>query len=141
MKRIVIASLLILCGAVHASAETDFFRDVRSPHGHARSEAAKMADARACGARNGEVSNARFPAAVQCMSSRGWAIARVERDAPEPAQQAGGSGEDAEAAAIYEEGLANEAAANDEAALAASQAATQMTNDATAQTVQGIFGP
>jgi hypothetical protein len=53
MKRIVIASLLILCGAVHASAETDIFKDVRSPPGHARNEAAKMADARACGAVNG----------------------------------------------------------------------------------------
>jgi hypothetical protein len=141
MKRIVIAGLLILCGAVQASAETDIFKDVRSPHGHARSEAAKMGDARACGAINGEVSNARFPAAVQCMSSRGWAIARIERDPPPSVQQAGGGSEDAEAAAIYEEGLANEAAANDEAALAASQAATQMTNDGIAQTVQGINGP
>jgi hypothetical protein len=140
MKRIVIASLLILCGAVHASAETDIFKDVRSPHGHARSEAAKMADARACGAVNGEVSNARFPAAVRCMSSHGWAIARIEPDAPAPAQAGGGS-DDAEATAIYEEGLATEAAANDEAALAASQAATEMTNAGIAQTVQGINGP
>jgi hypothetical protein len=108
MKRIVIASLLILCGAVHASAETDFFKDVRSPHGHARSEAAKMADARACGARNGEVSNARFPAAVQCMSSRGWAIARIERDPPPSVQQAGGGSDDADAAAVYDAGVAAE---------------------------------
>jgi hypothetical protein len=86
MKRIVLASLLILCGMAHASAETDVFKDVRSPAGHARSQAVKTADFRACGASNHEVSNTRFPAAVQCMSSRGWAIARIERDPPPPVQ-------------------------------------------------------
>jgi hypothetical protein len=73
--------------------------------------------------------------------SRGWAIARIERDPPPSVQQAGGGSDDADAAAVYDAGVAAEAAANDEAALAASQAATQMTNDGIAQTVQGINGP
>ena len=138
MKRLIIASLLILAGAGGAMAETDIFKDVRMPHGHARSQAAKMADVGACGARNGEVSNAKFPAVVACMNARGWRIARIERDPPAAAAQP----DDGPGAAVSTSDWSDndDSAANDAAALAASQAATQITNDGIAQTVQGING-
>jgi hypothetical protein len=139
MKRILIIGVLILGGVVNASAETDIFKDVRMPYGHARSQAAKMADARACGARSDEVSNARFPALVRCMSSRGWAIARIERDPPPDVRQSyAGPGAPA---AMDDSAAAVDTSADDAAALAASQAATQITNDGIAQTVQGINSP
>lgn len=139
MNRTIIAGILILGSVINASADTDVFRDVRMPHGHARSQAAKMADFRACGARNDEVSNAKFPSLVKCMSSRGWRIARIERDPASAAGQpdAPSSMTDSTGGGSFSN---DDAAADNAAALAASQAATQITNDGIAQTVQGING-
>jgi hypothetical protein len=140
MNRILIVGILILASAINASAETDIFKDVRMPYGHARSQAAKMADGRACGASNDEIPNARFPAFVKCMSARGWAIARIERDPPPDVRQSfDGPG----AAASEDDSSYSAADPSDDgaAALAASQAATQITNDGIAQTVQGSNGP
>ena len=137
MKRLIIASLLILAGAGGAMAETDIFKDVRLPHGHARSEAAKMADTRACGARNGEIDNAGFPALVACMKARGWRIAHIEPDLP-PATQADDGPRATASTSDWSD--SDESAANDAAALAASEAATEIANDGIAQTVQGING-
>jgi hypothetical protein len=80
MKSLAIASVFLLAGALNASAYTStyIFKDVRSPPWHARSQAAKLADARACGASaSDEVSAAAAPAAVQCMATHGWKVARI----------------------------------------------------------------
>jgi hypothetical protein len=67
-----------LAGALGAAAETDVYKDVRMPNGHARSMAAKRADMRACGAVNGMVSDKDFLKADACMQAHGWVIDHVE---------------------------------------------------------------
>jgi hypothetical protein len=69
-----------LGGALGATAETDVYKDVRMPNGHARSMAAKRADMRACGAVNGKVSAKDFPKADACMQSHGWVIDHIVPD-------------------------------------------------------------
>jgi hypothetical protein len=88
MNRIAIASLIFVGSVLSASANTIVLKDVRNPGGHARSEATKLADARSCGADgNNWVANSKLPAVLKCMSARGWAIARFERDRSQPIQQ------------------------------------------------------
>jgi hypothetical protein len=69
-----------LAGVLNATADTDTYKDVKRPNGHARSMAAKQADIRACGAVNGFVSNKDFPKTDACMRAHGWVIARVDPD-------------------------------------------------------------
>lgn len=69
-----------LAGALNAAADTDTYKDVKRPNGHARSMAEKQADIRACRAINGLVSNKDFPKTDACMQAHGWVIARVEPD-------------------------------------------------------------
>jgi hypothetical protein len=64
---------------------------VRNPPGHARSQATKVADGHVCGASaSDEISAARGPAFVKCMSSHGWAIARIVPDRSAQTRQAYG---------------------------------------------------
>ncbi len=82
MKTIAVAGALLIASALTASAEPVYiFKDVRSPAGHARSQAVKFADGRACGASaTHEISAAKTSALVKCMSSYGWAVARIVPD-------------------------------------------------------------
>lgn len=73
-----ILAVFSLAGVLNAAADTDTYKDVKRPNGHARSMAAKQADIRACGAVNGFVSNEDFPKTDACMRAHGWVIARVD---------------------------------------------------------------
>jgi hypothetical protein len=75
-------------GALEATAETDIYRDIRMPQGHARGMAAKRADIRACGAVNGAVRDEDFGRADQCMRAHGWVVDHVVPDPP-PAEEKG----------------------------------------------------
>jgi hypothetical protein len=80
MKRIIIASMLLLSSAVYASAaDTWVFRDTLRPGGHERSMAAKRADGRKCGSsrQNTFSDSSNF---AQCMQTRGWALDHVIPD-------------------------------------------------------------
>jgi len=90
IKGFAIAGALLLGSALAASADDMYvFKDVRSAPGHARSEATKLADGRACGGNaNNYFSDAKLPGLLKCMSSRGWAVARIEPYLGTPVQQA-----------------------------------------------------
>jgi hypothetical protein len=76
-------AVLALGGARGAAAETDIFKDVLAPNGHARGMAAKRADMRTCGAVNGQVPAEDFPRSKECMRQHGWVIDHVVPDAPD----------------------------------------------------------
>jgi hypothetical protein len=76
-----------LAGALGAAAETDVYKDVRMPNGHARSMTVKRADMRACGAVNQKVSDKDFPKADACMQAHGWVIDHVVPDKATVAQR------------------------------------------------------
>jgi hypothetical protein len=80
MRVLIVASLLVLAGAVQASAsDTYVFRDALQPGGHPRSMAAKRADGRKCGStRQNTFSD--VTAFEQCMQTRGWALDHVVPD-------------------------------------------------------------
>jgi hypothetical protein len=66
--------------AAHAD-DIAYFKDMQKPGGHARSMAAKLADARACGVSGGVITGL-MPAFQKCMSGRGWAL---DHYGPDPA--------------------------------------------------------
>jgi hypothetical protein len=73
-----------LSGALCAAAETDFYKDIRRPNGHARDMAAKQADFSACGyPGSSEVPARDFPKFNTCMRAHGWVIDHVVPD-PSP---------------------------------------------------------
>jgi hypothetical protein len=90
MKVIAVASILLIGSALSASAEqTYILKDVRSPAGHARSQATKFADGRVCGASaSNEIPTAKGPAFLDCMRSHGWALSRIIPDRSAQVRQA-----------------------------------------------------
>jgi hypothetical protein len=76
-----VLAVMSLGGVLSAVAETDIYKDIRMPNGHARSMAAKRADIRACGAANG-VSEQDFARANECMRAHGWVVDHVVPDPP-----------------------------------------------------------
>jgi len=86
----ILATLSVGC-ALNAAAETDIYRDVLMPNGHARNMAAKRADARACGAPNMQVSDADFPRVNDCMRDHGWVIDHIVRSRAENERAASNS--------------------------------------------------
>jgi hypothetical protein len=134
IKSLAAASIILLAATAGAAAgqsysDTYVMKDVRSPPGHARSLAAKLADARACGAsRDAVVSDANLPAALDCMNARGWAVARVVPN--ESARPAAPSSASDDQAASDEE-AANEAA--EQSWAATQQWTTDQENAAMAQ--------
>jgi hypothetical protein len=60
-----------------------YFKDVQKPGGHARSMAAKLADARACGVSGGAITGL-MPAFQTCMSGRGWVLDHYGPDPTTP---------------------------------------------------------
>jgi hypothetical protein len=118
LKIFATAGIILLGATIGASAgaaysDTYIMKDVRSAPGHSRSQAAKLADARACGAsRDAIVQNDKLSAALDCMSARGWAVARIE---PNESARA-----------------ANRSNATDDDSWRANEAAAQQTEDANA---------
>ncbi len=77
MRNLILASLLVLAGAVQASAsDTYVFRDTLQPGGHDRSLAAKRADGRKC-ASTSQNTFSHVAAFEQCMRARGWVLDHV----------------------------------------------------------------
>jgi hypothetical protein len=144
MKRAIIVCMLLLAGvaAAHADYYEQTYHDIVRPHGKPQSDAIYQANLDICYAQTHE-DRTRFdtPAFKQCMLVHGYRYQSTRVVKTTPIQQAhtgpgvtvsiGGGGNRS----------IDDAAAADEAALAASQAATQITNDGIAQTVQGINGP
>ena len=80
MRTIILSSLLIVSGALGASADTFVFKDVQRPHGHERGMAAKRADAAKCGwTTDGRVLVSRG-AMVRCMRAHGWVVSNYISD-------------------------------------------------------------
>ena len=68
-----------------AQADTYHFTDVLRSHGHERSQSAKLADFRSCGA-SGSRFSGNMTAFEQCMRARGW---MVDRYTPDPKPRVG----------------------------------------------------
>lgn len=80
MRKLILASLLVLAGAVQASAsDTYVFRDALQPGGHDRGMAAKRADGRKCGSTSKDTFS-HVAAFEQCMRARGWVLDHVVPD-------------------------------------------------------------
>ena len=80
MRTLIVAPLLVLAGAVQASAsDTYIFRDTLQPSGHYRSMAAKRADGRKCGSTS-QNTFSHAAAFEQCMKARGWALDHIVPD-------------------------------------------------------------
>lgn len=62
----------LLAGAAHA--DTAVFRDVLKPNGHARSQAAKLADGKSCGASADGGVRIIMPVFEKCMRGKGWVL-------------------------------------------------------------------
>jgi len=76
-------AVLSLAGALHAAAETDVYRDIQKPHGHARGMAAKRAAFAACGYPGSTpVPDRSFPRFNTCMHAHGWVIDHIIPDPP-----------------------------------------------------------
>src|SRR4051812_37966918 len=85
MARKLLAAMLILGGMLTAAhADTWVMKDTLRPNGHKRSTAARLADARKCGAAHGGRSfyEAAAPNMQQCMLARGWVLDHVIPDPP-----------------------------------------------------------
>src|SRR6476469_5007090 len=80
MRTLIVAPLLVLAGAVQASAsDTYIFRDTLQPRGHYRSMAAKRADGRKCGSTS-QNTFSHAAAFEQCMKARGWVLDHIVPD-------------------------------------------------------------
>jgi hypothetical protein len=89
-RRSAAAAVIVAVLAVSAAhADTYHFKDVRKPHGHARSLSAKFADGRSCGA-SGTRFSGNVNAFEQCMRNHGWVVDRYTPD-PKPRVSAGGN--------------------------------------------------
>jgi hypothetical protein len=84
LRRTILATAILTALSLQAAAADDiaYFKDVLNPGGHARTMAAKVADARACGA-SGRRITVLMPAFENCMSGRGWAL---DHYGPDPAE-------------------------------------------------------
>jgi hypothetical protein len=82
MKRLVIATILVLSAAASAGAETYVYKDTLRPNGHERDMAAKKADARSCGAINWTVRHD-WPEFNQCMQTHDWVVGYVKPNTPD----------------------------------------------------------
>jgi hypothetical protein len=84
-KIFAIVSVVVICaGSMPAWAGSYsanyVFRSAPGVVHHARSEATKFTDLRACGAsRDDMVSTSRLPSLLRCMQARGWVVAHVYR--------------------------------------------------------------
>jgi hypothetical protein len=75
MKRLVLITILLLCGAlnVEAAGRTEVYRDLIRPNGHPRSDAIHDADLNLCYARTGADRNRPDTASFKsCMRTRGY---------------------------------------------------------------------
>jgi hypothetical protein len=79
--------------AAQGPTQTYVFADALRPHGKARSQAAKIADGRVCGASADNDLPANIPAFQRCMATHGWKLDHVATTAaPEPYVRPGSVG-------------------------------------------------
>lgn len=79
MKRAFVFSLAFLGALATAQANTTtyVFKDALRPHGHTRSQTAKLADGRACGTSANRDLPKNIPAFEKCMRARGWRLDHI----------------------------------------------------------------
>jgi hypothetical protein len=156
-KNLMLAVAILATGMVSSASASvhgeSTYYDIIRPNGHPRSEAIYDAAVNACYSSSGESRMAVYdtPAFKQCMLSRGYRFkfTKVIQDPPSVASRSvaqksysGPSVTISIGGGYDDEDEANAAAeAANEAALRASQDATDLTNAGIAQTVQGINGP